>query len=148
MEKNIIKVRSTKDISIAISLLIIGLLLVTLPLGTGVNLSGFLFIVTAAISALMLKSGYKDSQTGDIYTRKEIYFPQTMRTEILSAIGTNPESITSAVGSNANNLKMEIYINRTKEKALLRLFEYIPYKYEQCSEVYEHEIRKVDKLIN
>ena len=46
-----------------------------------------------------------------------------------------------------NAVRLDVYYSKASGKAYLQLFEYIPYKYEPCSKIYEHEIIKVGKLI-
>ena len=65
MEKTFIRVRSIRDIVIFISLIVIGSVLVALPTGAGVNIAGFFMIFAGLILSLILKSGYKDEETGE-----------------------------------------------------------------------------------
>lgn len=64
MEKTFIRVRSIKDITIFTSLIVLGSVLVALPTGTGVNIAGFFMIFAGIILSLMLKTAYKDAETG------------------------------------------------------------------------------------
>lgn len=56
METRFCRVRSVKDITISASLIIIGSILVALPTGTGVNITGFFLIFAGIILALVLKT--------------------------------------------------------------------------------------------
>ena len=60
MEKTFIRVRSIKDIVIFVSLVIAGSVLILLPTGAAVNITGFFLIFAGLILAFVLKSGYKD----------------------------------------------------------------------------------------
>ena len=60
MEKNFIRVRSTKDITISLTLTIAGGVLVALPTATSVNILGFFMIFAGIILFLMLRTGYKE----------------------------------------------------------------------------------------
>ena len=46
-----------------------------------------------------------------------------------------------------NAVKLDIYYSKAAGKAYLQLFEYIPYKYEPCSKMYEHQLSRIEKLI-
>ena len=46
-----------------------------------------------------------------------------------------------------NAIRLDVYYSKASGKAYLQLFEYVPYKYEPCTKVYEYEIAKVGKLI-
>ena len=147
MEKEFIRVRSIKDIVIFVSLIVAGSVLTALPAGAAVNITGFFLIFTGLILALAMKTGHKDAGTGEIFVKKEIYFQQTQHAAIMSAIAAKPESVDMREADKGNSLKLDIYYRKSSGKAYLQLFEYVPYKYEPCSKVYEHELSKVEKLI-
>ena len=147
MEKEFVRVRSIKDITIFTLLIIIGSVLVTLPTGAGINIVGFFMIFAGMILAFVLRTGYKDTETGEKYQKKEHYFQQAMNSVISAAIATKPESVDLSEEEKGNAVKLDVYYSKASGKAYLQLFEYIPYKYEPCSRMYEHHIERVEKLI-
>ena len=147
MEKTFIRVRSAKDIIIISLLIIAGTVLIVLPTGTAVNITGFFLIFAGLILALVLKTGYKDTETGDKYQKVEHYFQQAMNVPISAALASKPESIDLGEANKGNAIKLDIYYSKASGKAYLQLFEYVPYRYEPCSKIYEHELSKVEKLI-
>ena len=147
MEKTFTRVHSIKDIVIFISLLVIGSILVAVPTSDAVNSTGFFLIFAGVILALVLKTGYKDIETNAMYKKTERYFQQAEYTAILSALASKPDSVDLTEEDKGNALKLDIYYSKSSGKAYIQLFEYIPYTYQPCSKVYEHEISKVDKLI-
>ena len=147
MEKTFIRVHSIKDIVIFISLLILGSILVTVPTGDAVNITGFFLVFAGAILALVLKTGYKDVETNEKYIKKERYFQQTMHAAIADAIASKPDSIDLSQENKGNAIKLDIYFSKATGKAYIQLFEYVPYTYQPCSKMYEYEISKVGKLI-
>ena len=147
MEKEFIRVRSIKDIVIFVSLIVAGSVLIALPTGAAVNITGFFLIFAGLILALAMKTGHKDPSTGETFMKKELYFQQTQHAAIMSAIAAKPESVGMREAEKGNSLKLDIYYRKSSGKAYLQLFEYVPYKYEPCSKVYEHELCKVEKLI-
>ena len=147
MKKNFIRVRSTKE-SVIFSLLIIaGGILALIPGVDSLNLGGYSLIVVGAVLALFLKSGYKDADTKELYVRKEFLFPKEMKVAILTALFSNPNSIELSKNGESQALKLELFYSKASGKAYLQLFEYIPYQYEACSEIYEHEISKIGQLL-
>lgn len=68
MEKKFIKVRSVKDIVIFTTILIIGLALVVFTKSIGAHIGGCTLIVSGVILSFLLKSAYKDEETGNILT--------------------------------------------------------------------------------
>lgn len=147
MKNTFIRVRSTKDIVIFVSLAIVGIILTVLPDGEAAHIAGFFFIFAAAILALVLKSGYKDAETNEKYLKKERYFQQAMHAELSSAIASKPDSVDLSEEDKGNAVKLDIYYSRSAGKAYIQLFEYVPYTYQPCSKMYEYEISKVAKLI-
>lgn len=147
MEKTFIRVRSIKDIVISASFIIAGSVLIALPTGTGVNIAGFFMIFAGIIMAIILRTGYKDTETGEKYMKKEHYFQQAMNASISAVLPSKPEAIDLSQSEQGNAVKLDIYYSQKSGKAYLQLFEYVPYKYEPCSKVYEHPIDRVNLLI-
>ena len=58
MEKEFIRVRSIKDIVIFVSLIVAGSVLIALPTGAAVNITGFFLIFAGLILALVMKTGH------------------------------------------------------------------------------------------
>lgn len=147
MENTFIRVRSGKDIAIFTSLIVLGSVLLALPTGAGVNIAGFFMIFAGIIVALVMKTGYKDMSTGVKYRKKEHYFLQTAKPDLSSALESDPGSIDLSQEDRGNVVRLDIYYSTDAGKACLQLFEYIPYKYEPCSRVYEYEMGRVERLI-
>ena len=147
MNKEFTRVRSVKDIIISSVLLIGGAVLVALPTATSINIIGFFMIFAGIILSLVLKTGYKDNETGIRYCKTERFFAQSMRHDILDAIATKPESINLSEEDKGNGIRLDIYHSKESNKAYIQLFEYIPYKYEPCSRLYEYELKNVNKIL-
>jgi len=147
MEKTFVRVRSIKDIVLFASLIIIGSVLVALPTGAGVNIAGFFMIFAGLIIALVMKTGYKDAETGTRYRKTEHYFQQAMNSVISSALESKPQSIDLSQADKGNAVKLDIYYSNNSGKAYLQLFEYVPYTYEPCSRMFEYQVAEVENLI-
>lgn len=147
MENTFVRVRSTKDIVVSVSLVILGSVLVALPTGAGINIAGFFMIFGGIILFLILRTGYKNTATGEKFRKTEHYFQQTMNAAISSVLESKPEAIDLAEADKGNAVKLDIYYSRAAGKAYLQLFEYIPYRYEPCSKVYEHDVKRIENLI-
>lgn len=147
MEKTFVRVRSAKDIIVFTLLIALGSILIALPTGPAVNITGFFLIFAGLILALVLKTAYKDEETGQKYSKKERYFQQAMHESLSSAIASKPESVDLSEEDKGNAVKLDIYYNKAANKAYIQMFEYIPYRYEPCSKVYEYEIARVADLI-
>lgn len=147
MEKTFTRVRSVKDIVIFSSLITLGSILVALPTGAGINITGFFMIFAGIILALVLRTGYRDTDSGEKFQMKEYYFQHAMNNAISDALKSKPGSIDLNEADKGNALKLDLYYSKTSGKAYMQLYEYIPYKYEPCSQMYEYDIAEVQKLI-
>ena len=147
MEKTFIKVRSAKDILISSSLIILGSVLLVLPTSTAVNITGFFLIFAGLILAMTMKSGYKDTETGEKFNKREHYFQQAMNPIISTAIASRPESVDLSEEDKGSTVRLDIYFSKSCGKAYLQLFEYIPYRYEPCSGMYEYDVNRIQNLI-
>ena len=147
MEKTFVRVHSAKDIIISVSLIVLGSVLVALPTGAGVNVAGFFMIFAGLLLALFMRTGYKDTASGEKFQKKEHYFQQAMNSVINSVLENRPEAIDLAEAEKGNAIKLDIYYSKVLGKAYLQLFEYIPYKYEPCTGQYELETAEIESVI-
>lgn len=147
MEKTFNKVRSTKDIVISAGLAAGGCVLVALPTSTSINILGFFMLFAGILLFLMLRSGYKEVETGEKFYKTERYFSQTLRAELAEKIASKPQNVNLAEEDKGNALRLDIYYSRQTGKAYIQIFEYIPYKYEPCSKQYEYALTEVTNLI-
>lgn len=147
MEKTFIKVRSTKDIVISAGLAVAGCVLVALPTSASINILGFFMIFAGIILFLMLRSGYKEMESGAKYCKTERYFSQTMRAEMAEKIASKPQSLNIAEEDKGNAVRLDVFYSKQTGKAYVQLFEYVPYKYEPCSRQYEYPISEVTNII-
>lgn len=146
MEKTFERVRSIKDIVTFVSLVVLGSILIALPTSASINITGFFLIFAGLILALVLKTGYKD-ENGGKYQKKERFFQQAMNAEICAALASKPDSVDLSEEDKGNAIRLDIYSCKSSGKAYIQLFEYVPYRYEPCSKMYEYELSKVSKLI-
>ena len=145
MEKNFERVRSKKDIFISVSLIILGCGLMILPNSDSINVAGFIMTLAGVIFAFVLKTAYKDSITGEIYSKKERYFAHAKLNQLMLSL-TSPNRFSTNGENEGNALRLDVYYNRNK--VYLQLMEYIPYTYEPCTKFYEHEISDGAKFIH
>lgn len=147
MKTQFIKVRTTKDITIFTSLILIGAILIALPTQMGATIAGATLAIIGIALIPLLKSGYRDRDSTETYRKLEHYFQQTKKSSLTSAISSKPETIELPKEQGSNALRLDIYFSRSANKAYVQLFEYIPYEYEPCTEIYEYEASRVENLI-
>lgn len=148
MEKEFCRVRSAKDIIIWSFLVSAGCALVAFPTPVSINVLGLFMVITGMILGFILKTGYRGSESGEMYCKQERFFSKNCKPELENAIAKSPCKVNLANENKGNGLRLDIYYNRKSGKAYAQLFEYVPYTYEPCSCIYEHELSKVNHLIS
>lgn len=147
MEKEFSRVRSAFDIILSSVLLVLGVILVALPTSASVNIVGFFLIFTGLILFLVLKTTYKLAGTKETYKKKEAFFAQSKRDSLSAAIASDPGKVDLSEENKGNGLRLDVFYSAKSGKAYVRLYEYIPYRYEPCSPYYEYGIDKVGSLL-
>ncbi len=146
MEKTFIRVRSAKDIVISTVLAVSGCILIALPTATSINVLGFFMIFTGILLFFLLKTAYKNTESGAKYCKSERFFAQAQRAELIEKIASSPNTINLNEEDKGNAVRLDIYYSKNTGKAYLQVFEYIPYKYEPCSKQFEHSIAEISKI--
>lgn len=146
MENLFVRTRSTKDILICGISIIGGCVLMLLPAGSAVHITGFFLLFAGLILLLVLKTGYRHLESGVKYLKAERYFPHDMHDEIKKKIAS-PEKISAEAEDKGSSLRLDVYYSRNAGNVYTQLYEYVPYKYEPCSKIYEHTFEEGFKLI-
>lgn len=147
MEERFSRVRSAKDITISVLLLVAGVACILVPHSVPVNIVGYTFAIAGLILFFVMKTAFKDAESGEIMKKTEKYFPASKSESILKALASDPQNIDLSEENKGNGLKVDTYYNTTTGHVFTQLFEYIPYKYEPCSPIYAYDISKAQKLI-
>ena len=147
MEKNFIRVRSTKDIIVSTTLAIIGSVLIALPTSTSINILGFFLIFSGVLLGIFMKSGYKDETSGIKFSKKELYFDKSKQVELSKALPVKLNASDIKVNNEGNGIRLDIYHNKTVGKGYVQLFEYVPYSYEPCTGMYEHSYESLSEIL-
>lgn len=147
MENNFSRVRSAQDIIISTVLAAAGILLVILPTSVPVNILGFTLAFAGIVMFLVLKSSYIYGKTGEKLTKKERFFPASKMESISKALATDPEKVDFSMENSGNGLRLDVYFSRKSGRVYAQLFEYIPYKYQPCSKLFEYQLKDSNALI-
>ena len=136
--KEFIRVRSLKDVIIATALIAAGIVCMGFIEDEGITILGFLCLLTGFLFLFLLKSGYKDLETGIKYTKSEHYFARSIKDQIINDLKRNPTTLSFAEEDKGNGLRLDIYKDNHGH-TYYQLFEYIPYEYEPCAEIVKTE---------
>lgn len=147
MENNFSRVRSAQDIIISSVMAAAGILLVILPTSVPVNILGFTLAFAGIVMFLVLKSSYVYGKTGEKLAKKERFFPASKMESISRALATDPEKVDLSTENSGNGLRLDVYYSRKSGHAYAQLFEYIPYKYQPCSQLFEYQLKDSNALI-
>ena len=148
MEREFIRVRSLKDVIITLTLIIGGCIMVAWPDSQSISVAGFFTLFAGILLGFILKSGYKDPESGKYYQKKEHFFAQSQKYEISKKLATNLKSINQHDEDKGTGLRLDVYYSKATGKAYIQLFEYIPHTYEPCSQMYEHTLSEASEISN
>ncbi len=141
------KIRSAKDWIISVSLIIAGIVCIITPSGVSLNILGAVLIFTSILLFMTMRSAWKETETGIIFSKKERYFAQSKKEPFLKALKEKDfNSIDLKEEDKGNGMRMDVYTDG-KQQVYIQLFEYIPYKYEACSELMPFELKETEKLL-
>ena len=146
MEKEFSRVHSATDISVSLAILVAGCILVALPTSVPVNILGFFMIITGLILGLILRTGYKDNETGEKFRKNEKYFPAHCKDSISKAIVSSPDKVDLSEENKGNGLRLDTFFNTKTGHVFCRLYEYIPYRYQACTEFITLDMKQAEKL--
>ncbi len=144
MEKNFVKVHTAGDIIIAAAFIIAGAALALIFESDALKITGVFCIIAGAAMFFLLKSGYKEFESGEVFSKKNLNFAQSEKKAVISIL-EKPENFNGKLKQDGTSLMLTIYHN--KKDAYLQLFEYIPYSYVACTEMYHYESNKIKSLL-
>ncbi len=147
MEKEFSRVHSATDITLSLVIIAAGCILVAIPSSTPVSILGFFLLVTGLILILILRTGYKDNETGERFRKTEKYFPAHCKDSIAKALASSPDSIDFSEEDKGNGLRLDTYFNGKTGHVYARLYEYIPYRYQPCSATIPLKFDQAARLI-
>ena len=146
MEREFIRVRSAKDIFITLALIISGTIMVAWPDSQPISVAGFFTLFAGILLWFVMKTGYKDPESGKLYQKKEHFFAQSLKHEIATKLATNLKAIDLNAEDKGSGLRLDVYYSKATGKAYIQLFEYIPHTYEPCSQMYEHTLTDASEI--
>ena len=137
MNKEFVRVRSTRDILISSVMTVLGIVLIAIPSSVSVNIFGTVLAVPGILMLLFLKTGYKDVNTGLVYKRKIKYYSATAKNDILSSLNGKVSSFDWTETPDGSAVMVDVYEGSKSDKVYVRVSEFVPYNYEPCSDWFE-----------
>lgn len=137
MNKEFVRVRSTRDILISSVMTVLGIVLIAIPSSVSVNIFGTVLAVPGVLMLLFFKTGYKDVNTGLVYKRKIKYYSATAKNDILSSLNGNVSSFDWTETPGGSAVMVDVYEGCKSDKVYVRVSEFVPYNYEPCSDWFE-----------
>ncbi len=146
MEKNFIKVRTIKDYTLSLGLIIIGVTIILLPTSATVNFLGSFVVLAGLMFAFARRSGFKNVETGEVYIKSERFFSPGRCSELTDKVENSPASIERETANDSNALRLDIYYSDKSSKAYLQLFEFVPYQYEPRTALVECLVADIARI--
>lgn len=147
MKSKIVKKNDFTSIIIALSIVLAGIVITffSFPYAKGL---GSILILGGIIALSMSKKTLVHGSTGNKIISYTYFFPPIEKEKIKQICETSNFDTLKSVSQAENGLQMEIYLSKNGSYAAVQLYEYIPYKYEICSPLYEYEGDDAQKLSN
>lgn len=137
MEKTFIKARSVSDWVSSFVLVISGVVLIVLRGTDAITGIGIFLCVLGLVFFFTLKTGYRDARTRKFYNKREHYFAHSRRSNILDALQSgHPDNIDYNEEDQGTGLRLDVYYNKKDPQVYMYLFEYKPYRYIPCTDVF------------
>ena len=147
METRFSRIHSAKDIVISSVLFAAGIICIVVPASVPVNIVGYTLAIVGLVLFFVMKTAFKDAESGETLKKTEKYFPASKSESVLKALSSDPQILDLNEENKGNGLKIDTYYSTKTGHVFTQLFEYIPYKYEPCSPVFTYDISKAQKLI-
>lgn len=145
MNSNIVKKNSFTPIAISLAIVLAGIVITffSFPYAKGL---GSILILSGIISLSMSKKTLVDSRTGNKILSYTYFFPNIEKEKIKNMCETHDFDKLKSIIQSEQGLQMDVYLSTSGEYGAIQLYEYIPYKYERCSPLYEYEGEDAKKL--
>lgn len=143
MKKTFIKARCASDWVTSSVLVISGIVLMFMRASDAITGIGIFLIALGLVLFFTLKTGYRDVASRTFYTKREHYFAHGSRNDIMQALQSgHPDSIDYDQEDKGTGLRLDVYFNRKDPKVYMSLYEYKPYRYLPCTEVFAFDSAK------
>lgn len=138
MKTQIVKKNDFTSILIALSIVFAGIVITFLsfPYAKGF---GSILILGGIIALSMSKKTLVHSPSGNKIMSYTYFFPPVEKEKIKQICASSQFHQLKSISNSENGLQMDIYLSKNGSYGAIQLYEYIPYKYEICSPLYEYE---------
>lgn len=136
METKFVKSRTLSDYIITAALLLLGVVLMVLSISSSMTIAGAMVLITGIVVFFVLKSSWKDKETGDVYQNKVLYYKKSQKMSVLNAINGNMDALSNikVEEGTQKSLRLDVYYSEDANKYCCRLYEYVPYEYRPVTE--------------
>ena len=105
------------------------------------------FTKKLVFKGLLPRTRWQHKQDGGLSVAKSIYYSKENLASVSKALKEEPARLAGeSVGDNGS-LRLDILYCPDNGKAFGQLYEYVPYEYTPCSDVYRWNVETIEKLI-
>lgn len=141
------KVRMPKDIMISVIIIAIGVIVISVSQNVNVDYVGAFISILGIFYFLIMKKGWKNIETGELYELISFYFPEKNKEIIKTALAEDPEKIDLIDALSMSTLRLDVYYNKKSDKCFCQLLEFVPYHYSPCSVLYKVSYSSLNRLM-
>lgn len=145
MKSQIVKKYNFTSIFIALSIVLAGIVITffSFPYAKGL---GSILILGGIIALSMSKKTLVHSASGNKIISYTYFFPPAEKNRIKVMCENSDFDMFKHISQSEHGIQMDIYLSKDGNYGAIQLYEYIPYKYEICSPLYEYEGEQAQKL--
>lgn len=141
------KVRTPKDIMISVIIIAIGVIVISVSQNVNVDYVGAFISILGIFYLLIMKKGWKNMETGELYELIYFYFPERNKEFLKTALTEDPEKIDINDVLSMSTLRLDVYYDKKSDKCFCQLMEFVPYHYSPCSEPYKVNYSSLNGLM-
>lgn len=145
MNNHIVKRNNFTSIALSLAIVLTGIVITFFGFQYAKGL-GSILIISGIISLSLCKKTLVHSSTGYKMLSYTYFFPKIEKERIKNMCEKRDFDKLKSITQSEQGLQMDIYLSKNGEYGAIQLYEYIPYKYETCSPLYEYEGEDAKRL--
>lgn len=147
MNNHIVKKNNFANIITSLLIISIGIAVLFLAFPYA-KLIGSILILCGVIILALCRKKLVYNTTGARIVSYNFYFPLIEKEGVKQMCEKGDFSILKNGSKDEQGLHMEVYLSNDGQYSAIQLYEYIPYKYQRCSPLYEYEGEQSIKFSN
>lgn len=147
MNTNIVKKNNFTKITISLLIIAAGII-ITIFNFPYAKLIGILLFFGGVITLSLCRKTLVHGASGSRITSHTFFFPAIKKDEIRLICHNGDFKKFNKLSKSEQGLQMDVYLSEDGNYSAIQLYEYIPYKYERCSPLFEYKGEQSQNLVS